>query len=120
MARAAGKDVLVDLMDAVSELKAGFARQEEHLARVDTRLALMSQRTTEVAERVAMLSSAFTGLAEDQTALRGEFLQIIQTNRETRATIERMARILKDGFASTSDRLDDVEHRLARLEKKAG
>ena len=141
MARAAGRDVLLQLMEAVGELQGGFARQGEVIERITARLDLMVERSSEtaehlraldgqvralservdgVSERVGMLSAAFTELSEDQTSLRQDFVSLALSHRETRGHLDRIARILRDGFTSTSDRLDDVEQRLARLEKKTG
>lgn len=141
MARVAGRDVVLRLMEAVDQLEAGFASQDEAIGRINVRLGLMTERMSELAvrmddltvrmnevtvrmnevsTRMEILSAGFGELGGDQVSLRQDFVALAQGHRENRQHLERFARLLRDGFASTDSRLTAVEHRLDRLEKKTG
>jgi chromosome segregation ATPase len=141
MARVAGRDVLVQLMDAVAQLQASQARQDEDIERIIVRLDLMSgrmnglagqqaslaQQMAQMAEQMALLSqrmdessAQMDELAEDLRALRGDFVSLAQHGRETSGGLKRLSEIVVKALGTSEERFDELEARLARLEKKTG
>jgi chromosome segregation ATPase len=155
MARVIGKDVLVELLDAVEQLKASQKRQDEDIERIVTRLGLMAERSNETVARMdsmtaridaltarmnemtarmnevtarmnelsaemASLREHFRELAEDQLGLRQDFVSLAQHGRQMQAGLQRLSAILVKALDVTDERFDELEARVAALEKKTG
>jgi chromosome segregation ATPase len=162
MARVIGKDVLVELLDVVEQLKASQKRQDEDIERIVTRLGLMAERSNETVARMdsmtaridaltarmnemtarmnemtarmnemtarmnelsaemASLREHFRELAEDQLGLRQDFVSLAQHGRQMQAGLQRLSAILVKALDVTDERFDELEARIAALEKKTG
>ncbi|MEW6432583.1 MAG: hypothetical protein AB1730_13855 [Myxococcota bacterium] len=155
MARVMGKDVLVELMEAVEQLKASQQRQDNDIERIVTRLGLMAERSNETVSRMdsmtarmdaltarmnemtarmnemtawmnettaemASLRGHFRELADDQLALRRDFVSLAQHGRQTQTGLQRLSDIIVKALGTTDERFDELEARVAKLEKKTG
>lgn len=148
MARVTGKDVLVELMEAVEQLKASQQRQDKDIERIVTRLGLMAERSNETVSRMdsmtarmdalttrmnemtarmnemtgemASLREHFRELADDQLGLRQDFVSLAQHGRQTQAGLQRLSDIIVKALGTTDERFDELEARVAKLEKKTG
>ena len=148
MAKVAGKDVLIDLIDSVNQLKTSQARLEENFERMSARLELMAERSAatsmkleQVSSRMEQLSStveqlsstvkqtvtdigflsrAFREMSNDQTAMQADFVRMAGTTRESQAVLKHMATVLTNSITSTDERFEKIEARLTKVEKKTG
>jgi polyhydroxyalkanoate synthesis regulator phasin len=105
MARAVGKDVLLDLMDEVKRLGEVQVRQQATIERMEQRLDLMVEHAR--------------ALSDDLTLLRADVTQLGATCAELSTGLKRVTGVLVKAIDSTSDRFDDLEARVTRLEKKS-
>jgi len=69
---------------------------------------------------MGMLTAEMRDLADDQLALRGDFVTLSRHGREMQAGLGRLSGILVRALESTDERFDEVEARLTKLEKKTG
>jgi hypothetical protein len=76
----------------------------------------MNAMTTEMGS----LSFQMRDLSEDQLSLRQDFVGLAAHGRETSAGLRRLSELLVKAVGSTSDNLDELEARIAKLEKKTG
>ncbi len=148
MARAKGRDVVIDLMDAVGKLEAtstAHADQLEALARqamvtsaevtalahqmrdVSQRMDDVSQRMDDVSQRMDDVSQRMDGVSQRVGSLEGEFTSLAQgfvesarLARVTEQQLGRFARLLGEFAGGSRSRFDDIEGRLDALERKAG
>jgi hypothetical protein len=105
MARAKGRDLVIEVLDAVEKLQATTARHSEHLQAMAEHAAFTSQRLT-------TLEAEFQRSAEDAKTSH-ELSRSIQTS-----TVQ-LARVPKELAGTTASRFDEIEDRLTRLERKA-
>lgn len=134
MARAKGRDVVIDLMDAVAKLEATATRHADQLEAlaahavatsaemlglseqvrdVSRRMHDVSQRMEDVSQRVGSLEVEFQELAQG-------FVESAKLSRTIEQQLGRVARLLGEFAGSSTSRFDDIEGRLEKLERKAG
>lgn len=112
MARVKGRDVLLDLMDSMAELRTTLARQGEQLERV----ARLAQGTS---SRVEGLVAHVEALAQDLTALAQAVRDTAATNLAIQRNLGRSAKLIGELAGSTRTRFDALEQRVEKLEQKA-
>lgn len=119
MARARGRDVVIDLMDAVAKLEATTTRQADqlealaaHAVATSAEMFGLSAQVRDVSQRVASLESEFRELAEG-------FVESAKLARTIEQQLGRVARLLGEFVGSSTSRFDDIEGRLEKLERKA-
>ena len=127
MAKVTGRDVLIDLIDTVNQLKATQVLHTESLERIHVRLGLMAERTAETAARaeqmaadVALFARAQAQESDDLTKLKTEFVGTQQLSRQTQLGLGRLAQLLTISVDASDHRFSEIEDRLTRIEKKTG
>ena len=148
MARAKGRDVVIELMDSVAKLEATTTRHADLLeslsghavamsvemtalsgqvADVSRRMTDVSRQMTDVSRRMTDVSERTGGVSQRVASLEKEvhdlsrgFLEAVKFSRSLQTEVGRLARLLGEFAGGRSSRLDTIEGRLDRLEKKAG
>jgi len=148
MARAKGRDVVLELMDAVGELEKTTALHATQLGDIATlaietsakmvglsgqmgtiskgfsdlarRMDDMSKRMDDLSQRMDGLTRVTDSLGADLTTQAENALLASRTAHQQQQQLGRVARLLS-AFADGSDhRFADIESRLGALEKKTG
>ncbi len=141
MARVKRRDVVVELMDAVSRLEVTATKHADLLEAIATHAMSTSAELTAVSGRVNGLSGHLNGLsshvnglsaqvkdvAQRVSSLEGEFQDLAENfalsaklSRTMQTDVGRLARILGESAGRSRERFDDIEKRIGRLEKKTG
>ena len=141
MARVKGRDLLLDMLDAVHALEATSAQHTEQLeehARLLTKVnADVSKLKTDVAQLQTHVAQLQTHVAQLQTdvnqlygsvrALSDDFTTVMESGNKMaelgRVTTQQVGRLAKAVAAlagDSDDRMTKIESRLERLERKAG
>ncbi|GMU63058.1 MAG: hypothetical protein AMXMBFR34_48210 [Myxococcaceae bacterium] len=84
------------------------------------RMNELTQRMNEVAGDVTSLRSGFVELAADQSLLGSEFAGFRVLTQELRQNLRRLTELFVQSLGTSADRFDELEARLAALEKKTG
>lgn len=120
MARSRGRDVVIDLMDAVAKLEATTTRQADqlealaaHAVATSAEMIGLSVQVSDVSRRVASLEVEFRALAQG-------FVESAKLSRTIEQQLGRLARLLGEFAGRSTSRFDDIEGRLEKLERKAG
>lgn len=147
MARVAGKDVMLELMNTVERLDRGFATHAgrlDEMAKVAMEMAArtaalasrsdqfttrMNEMTVTVNQLTANVSSMgaevtrFTTevgeLSDDTTRFAEIAITAARESQETRGDLRRLTRLVGALAERHGTRLDDIEARVTRLEKKS-
>lgn len=134
MARVKGRDVLLDMLDAMHALEATSAQHTEQLeehARLLTKFSTdvtqlkrdVAQLQTHVAQLqtdVTQLYSSVRILSDDATAMMESGNKMAELNRVTTQQVGRLAKAVAALAGDSDDRMTQIESRLDRLERKAG
>ncbi|MEW5737957.1 MAG: hypothetical protein AB1938_03470 [Myxococcota bacterium] len=80
----------------------------------------LTHRTNELTADFASLRSGFVELAADQALLGSEFAGFRALTQELRQNLRRLTELFLQSLDSSTDRFDELEARLAALEKKTG
>lgn len=148
MARAGGRDVMLEMLDTVERLQRVSERHETDLQQMNVRVGMMSARMSSMAGRldeltvrtdeltvrlneltvrlnefsveVRALRESMVALSEDGTTLAGGFKRLAEGYAETRGHLSRLTRLLTEYAGFSKDRLDELETRVSKLEKKSG
>ena len=105
MARAKGRDVMLDLMEAVAKLETLAS------AHADAFEALTG--------KVTVLADNVVALADNVVALAQGFSRTNSTVRSSEQQLKRVARLLVE-LAGDHQRIEVLEERVEKLERKAG
>ena len=148
MARVKGRDLVLEMMDVVASLEATAKKHADlieslaahaistsaeltsvagRLAQVSQRVADVSERVADVSNRVADVSNRVADVSERVGSLEREFKELAAgfvesagLVRTTQAGLKRLTRLMVEMAGGTGHRLDDLEVRVTRLEKKTG
>ena len=148
MARVKGRDVVVELLDAVAKLEATTALHAEQLesladlamgmtvqvtalsselrqvsrnaSELSKRMDDVSKRMDDVSKRMDDVSTRVDGIEGDLQTLAQGFVDAAATARTAQQQTGRLAKILGDLAEGNRSRFDDIEDRLVKLERKAG
>ena len=120
MARAKGRDLVIEVLDAVEKLEATTARHAELLGEMAVRAARMSSQVTALSEHAAFTAQRLTTLEEEFQRSAEDAKKSYELGQSTRKSIVELARVLKNLATESAGRFDDIEVRLTRLERKAG
>ena len=100
--------------DARTEMREGFARVDEQFARVDGQFARVNEQFAGIDERLARIDERFdrvdAGITKSGDDSRRYFLTLTEQ-------IQDLVKMVADGVAHNSSRLDNHEKRLKALEK---
>ncbi len=105
MARVKGRDVMLDLMDAVAKLESLASAQADEFE-------ALTGKVTVLADNVAVL-------ANNVVALTQGFGRTSSTVRSSEQQLKRVARLLVE-LAGDHQRIEVLEERVEKLERKAG
>jgi len=126
MARVAGRDVVLELLDTVRQLKTNADRHEVDLRRLNTRMDSMAARMVEVVERMtalaaetSLLRASVVAMSTDMTAFAGDLKHLAEGYSETKVLVGRLAKLLTEYAGSNDERMDELEARVLKLEKKS-
>jgi methyl-accepting chemotaxis protein len=133
MARVKGREVVLDLMDSVAELRATVAEhavQLEHLGKVtaslstrmdemSTRMDEMSTRMDEMSTRMDEMSTRMDEMSSDLGNLSRGFFEAAKTNATLQQQLGRAAKLIGELADRSQVRFDELEQRVLKLEKKA-
>ena len=148
MARAKGRDVVLELMESVARLEVTTAQQAEvmqsladhvvatsaeltaysrHMAELWRRMEDVSRRVGEVSQRMGDLSERVGGLSQRTSSLEGDFhgfAELVVTSAKLSQTVQRevgrLATLMGEFAGGSRTRFETIEERLDRLEKKTG
>lgn len=120
MARAKGRDVVIELMDSVAKLEAATTRHADLLESLSEHAIAMSVEMTALSAQLTAASQRMTSLESEVHLLARGFVDTTKLARSIQLETGRVARLLGEFAGSSSARFDSIEGRLNRLEKKAG
>lgn len=127
MARAKGRDVLIELMDSVAQIQATTARHADLLETLAAQAVSIAHRVQSLERQVQSLERQVHELERQVHELGSEvhelaqgFVQSAELSRTLQQQVGRMARTLGDFAGGSATRLKAIEQRLDRLERKAG
>lgn len=134
MARAKGRDVLLDLMDSVEKLEASsrlHAEQLENLAKLamgtSATVTALSAEVQQVwraleslADEMGAVSQRVNSLESEVQVLSEGFSQAAVAGRTHQQQMSRFARLFVEFVDGSRSRFDLIEIRLDKLERKAG
>jgi uncharacterized phage infection (PIP) family protein YhgE len=148
MARVKGRDLLLDMMDALAKLEASseaYALQMEEIARMglETRAIVtglssdmrrlsatvgslsatvgsLSATVGSLSETVGEISARVGSLEEEAGNLSAGFVKAAAGSRTNQQHVATLARIFNEYAGQSTDRLTRLEDRVGKLERKAG
>jgi hypothetical protein len=119
MARAKGRDLVIEVLDAVEKLQATTARHSEHLQAMAARAERMSAQVVALSEHAAFTSQRLTTLEAEFQRSAEDAKTSYELSRSIQTSTVQLARVLKEIAGTTASRFDEIEDRLTRLERKA-
>jgi chromosome segregation ATPase len=147
MAKVVGKDLLLDLIDEVKRLGEAQQRQELSTQRLETRVDLLAEHSREMSRRIdgverqmgvlteqmgvlteqmSVTTGQFGGVlsvvnafSDEVTGLRTDLTALSEAQADFGSGLKRISAILVKALGATEDRFDELEQRVARLEKKS-
>jgi chromosome segregation ATPase len=140
MARVAGRDVILGLLDTMGQLRSSVERHEGDIGRLNTRMNAMAVRMDDMAVRMddmavrmddmasrmaalaaetQVLRTSMVAMSEDMTAFAGDLKHLAQGYSETNGHLARLTKLLTEYAGSSDDRMGELEARVTKLEKKS-
>lgn len=141
MARVKGRDLLLDMLDAVHALEATSAQHteqiEEHarlltkfsadamqlrrdVAQLQTHVAQLQTHVAQLQTDVTQLYGSVRVLSDDSVTMMESGNKMAELTRVTTQQVGRLAKAVAALAGDSDDRMTQIESRLDRLERKAG
>ncbi|MCC6335791.1 MAG: hypothetical protein IT380_17580 [Myxococcales bacterium] len=109
-----------DLTQRMNELTQRMNELTQRMNELTQRMNELTERMNEVAGDVTSLRSGFVELAADQSLLGSDFARFRVLTQELRQNLRRLTELFLQSLDTSTDRFDELEARLAALEKKTG
>lgn len=140
MGSVAGRDVILGLLETMGQLRSSVERHEVDIERLNTRMNAMAGRMDDMANRMddvtnrmddmtarmaalagetGLLRTGMVAMSEDMTAFAGDLKHLAQGYSETNGHLARLTKLLTDYAGSSDERMDELEARMTKLEKKS-
>lgn len=128
-----GRDLVVQMLDAIEQLRGVTGRHENEILRLAARTDDMAARMNDMAARMNDMSArmdalaaqaqfvgtAMVSMSDDMVAQAHDLKRLSEGYAETQTHLGRLARLLGAHAERSNDRLDDLDARVKRLEKKS-
>lgn len=122
MARVKGRDVVIDMMDAVEKLHATSAEHAEllesmaaHAMQTSAELTALSVQMVSTSKRLNEVSHRVTSLEGDFHSFAENFVRSATLARTTEEQLGRLARLLGEFAGDSNSRFDSLEGRVSKL-----
>ena len=140
MGRVAGRDVILGLLETMGQLRSSVERHEVDIERLNARMNAMAGRMDDMANRLddmtnrlddlaarmaalagetGLLRTGMAAMSDDMTAFAGDLKHLAQGYAETNVHLARLTKLLTDYAGSSDERMDELEARMTKLEKKS-
>lgn len=119
MARAKGRDVILQLIESVGELEALGAEQTERFEVLAAHVGGMATHVAGIGAQVSALATQVNSLTTQVNAMAIQVNALALGARASQAQLGRVARLIVE-LASDHQRIEGLEVRVQKLERKAG
>lgn len=119
MARAKGRDVILELMESVAALEATGAEQTERFELLATRTDVMAEQFEVMATQMSAMATQLSAMGAQMKALTTQVNALTLGARTHQAQLGRVARLIVE-LAGDHQRIEGLEVRVQKLERKAG